>query len=39
LHLKQVVETWEDAGKVIVTPTLEQLQTLASRLEQTTATR
>ena len=33
-HLSYIVETWEDAEKIIVTPTREQLETLAGRLEQ-----
>lgn len=36
-HLSYIIETWEDAEKTIVTPTREQLETLAARLEQSFA--
>ena len=33
-HLSYIIETWEDAEKTIVTPTREQLEALAVRIEQ-----
>jgi hypothetical protein len=36
-HLAYIIETWEDAEKVIVIPTREQLDALAARIEQTFA--
>lgn len=36
-HLAYIIETWEDAEKVIVTPTREQLEALAARIEQNAA--
>jgi len=33
-HLRLVIETWEDADKVIVTPSLEQLEQHARTIEQ-----
>jgi hypothetical protein len=36
-HLSYIVETWEDAEKTIVTPTRDQLEALAGRVEQSFA--
>lgn len=37
-HLRVVIETWEDADKVIVTPAREQLEQYAKAIEQSVAT-
>ena len=37
-HLAYMIETWEDAEKVIATPSREQLEALAGRIEQTVTT-
>lgn len=34
LHLRSIIETWDDSDKVIVTPTAEQIEELAQKLEQ-----
>jgi hypothetical protein len=37
-HLRVVVETWEDADKVIVTPAFDQLEQYGKSIEQSVAT-
>jgi len=37
-HLQSVVETWEDADKVIVTPSLEQIEAIARKIESAVVT-
>ncbi|HUQ95725.1 MAG TPA: hypothetical protein VM120_28865 [Bryobacteraceae bacterium] len=38
LHLRHLIETWEDAEKTIVTPTLDQLEAEARKVEATVQT-
>jgi hypothetical protein len=37
LHVKRMIETWEDMEKPLVTPTLEELERCQSLLSQSTA--
>jgi hypothetical protein len=36
-HLRRVVETWEDADKVIATPSREQMEEYGKKIEQAAA--